>query len=309
MVGFCSCILFMVIESWLNVLAQSNNRGQLFSAYIAVYMFSSGLAPLWLVAVDPYTPALLLVSSAFFTLCLIPVALTPVVQPTAIAEARFDLRSIWRNSPLGVIGTFAAGMSLGVVYTLAPAFALQFGMTETQTAMFLIALFAGGGLLQWPLGRISDYVDRRWVLIMACFFGAGFAFAFDFIGSFSLTLLAVSALMGGCLSSMYPLSVAYSNDHASPESALNISQSLLLFYGIGAVVGPVLTGVVMSLFGSEYLPMTLVVFLIVPGLYGLYRVTRRAPVPSADQHEYVPMVQTTPVEFEMHPQISSASVK
>jgi hypothetical protein len=95
--------------------------------------------------------------------------------------------------------------------------------------------------------------------------------------------------------------VAYTNDHLHPGQVLEATRGLLLVYGIGALCGPLLAGLAMQGAGPVGLPAVSAASAGALALYGLYRMTRRAAAPIAEQTEFVPMVRTSPVALEMHP--------
>jgi hypothetical protein len=113
----------------------------------------------------------------------------------------------------------------------------------------------------------------------------------------------VSAFVyGGLMFALYSISVAHTNDHLEREQVLEATRGLLLVYGLGALSGPLLVGVAMDMLGPVGLPLVSTAGATLLALYGLYRTTRRAPPPTEEQSDFVPMVRTTPVALEMYPQ-------
>ena len=80
--------------------------------------------------------------------------------------------------------------------------------------------------------------------------------------------------------------MAHANDHARPEDFVKVSGGLLLLYGFGTMIGPVLGAVLMgmmrpeSLFLATALPHGLLV------AYTMLRIRRRAAVPVEDREAF-----------------------
>ncbi|MDA1180022.1 MAG: MFS transporter, partial [Planctomycetota bacterium] len=216
----------------------------------------------------------------------------------------FRFAKLWQASPTGMTGSFASGLIMGSVYGLGPLYAQMIGFDASRTAEFMGAMIIGGLMLQWPIGKISDLLDRRIVI-------AGVALA-SLVVSIGLVasgtsggagLLALIALFGGLSFTLYPLSVAYTNDHLGPEDLVPASGGLVMAYGIGAALGPLGGALVIEALGAGGL---FVYNGAVSGLtlaFVLLRMRARASVPAAEQGAFTPMPRTSPVASELDPRM------
>jgi MFS family permease len=203
-------------------------------------------------------------------------------------------------------GVLISGLVSSAFWGMGAVFAQRIGLDELGIAGFLAATIAGGAVLQWPIGHLSDRHDRRMVLIGVSFACALVAFAAPWLWQAGPVSLVLSAFVfGGLLFPLYGLSVAHANDQLAPEQILDATQGLLLVYGFGAIAGPTAAGATMSALGPQGLPLFSGCFLILLSAFGLFRMTRRTAPPAEEQNDFVPMVRTSPVALEMYPQVDA----
>jgi MFS family permease len=287
--GACLVGLFMVIESWLNAHVPNERRGQIFSAYTALALGALALGQVLIATADPGGFTLFGVVSILFSLALVPIAFTRVEQPAPVTAPHLGLRRLYATAPAGVVGAFASGLGGGALWGLAPVFVQRIGLDTTVIAGFMTSAVIGGALLQWPIGRISDRQDRRYVLAAICAGAAVLALAALGATYWSVTaLVACMFLYGGFAFSVYPVSVAFVNDRLAREHALAGSSGLLLVYGIGAAIGPTLAGTTMALFGPRTLFAYLAVVLSGVAGFAYYRARTAPEPPDATRGQFMP---------------------
>jgi MFS family permease len=254
--------LYIVVESWLNVVATTAQRGKVFAAYMAVSGVSMALGQ-WLILVgDRFGFVPFALASILFSFALIPITLTPVAEPAAMEVPRFVLKELFYISPIGVIGTIGSGLLGGAFYSLGHVFGQGVGFSERGIATFMAATILGGAAFQWPVGHLSDKYDRRWVLFWVCALCAGVAaLGFYLAREYEGSLIFLGIVYGGLAFTIYGLSVAHVNDLIDAKRVLEVTSGLLLLYGIGSTVGPTLAGVVMDIWGPEALMLYFVMVL------------------------------------------------
>ena len=242
------------------------------------------------------------IAAIFISLGVVPVAVTKVTEPRMEGAVPVKLGQLISISPLGTIGVLSAGIMSGAFWGMAPVFGQRLGLEEGQIAMLMSATIIGGATLQWPIGHFSDLVDRRLVLISTSFAAAAIASAAAFIVIEGHPGLVAAAFMyGGLMFSLYGISVAHTNDHLDSGQVLEATRGLLFIFGFGALCGPLLGGLAMDAVGPVGLPMVSAAAAVILAVYGLYRMTRRPPTPLGEQTKFIPLVRTTPVGLEMHP--------
>ena len=291
--GFCMAGMIVATESWLNERCTNETRGQVMSFYMITNYLAAGCGQFILPLSDPGGFELFCVASIIYSLALVPVLLTRASAPRPSPPERASIPELWKLSPLGLLGATAAGVVNTNFQGLAPVFAYGEGFTVTQTSTFMAAGIVGGLLLQWPMGRLSDRIDRRTVLAGVALGTAAASFGIWLMtgtgggGSFTGIIVLVVAY-GGLSSTVYSMCAAHANDFAPSDKLAQTASGLLIAYGLGASAGPVLTSSLMEMFGASTLFMVNAWVHGSLGAFGLYRMLRRAPKPKAQQRPIVP---------------------
>ncbi|MEE4174300.1 MAG: MFS transporter [Xanthomonadales bacterium] len=286
--GFCFAVLYVVIESWLNERASNEDRGVVFSAYILINMTVLAAGQQLLLLSDPLGLQLFALTSVLVSLAALPVLLSIQAVPREVERSQLDFRALYRNSPVGVVGTLTAGLNAGTFWALAAVFVAAYSDDPSKTAWFMTAVILGGAVGQWPLGWWSDRFDRRKVLVAMCVAGAATAGAIGWFApsaSFG-TLLWLGGLWGALIFPTYSISVAHANDWADPETFVQVSAGLLLVYGIGAVIGPLAAPGFMNALGAPGMFWFSAVTYLALLAYTLRRINRREAVDEAQTGEF-----------------------
>jgi MFS family permease len=298
----------MVIESWLNERATNTNRGQLFAAYMVIQLASITAGQMLLPVGDVAGFGLFAIAAIAITLALVPVGLTSSSAPQPLGAVRLRLGRLYRMSPVGVLGCFFVGLANGAFGGLGVVFAQGVGLDTTGVALFMSAALVGGTLLQIPFGRLSDRIDRRRVLMLACLIAvlaggvlalAGGARSESMLPAWLVGLATMPAVVigavavfGGCIYSMYSLCVAHTNDFVEREDFVEASSGLLLTWGIGAALGPIAAGPLMQWIGLEGLFLYAAVVHLLFMLFAWHRTRQRAPLPPEARPDFVPAGHT-----------------
>ncbi|MGM0394154.1 MAG: MFS transporter, partial [Thermodesulfobacteriota bacterium] len=303
--GISNMGLFMVIESWLNECAEPRFRGRIFSIYMIVTYLGSTVGQQLLNTGDVHGQALFLVAGVFVVLSTIPVAMTRSIHPKLPKVEQAALKTILKKAPIGMLGCFGAGLLHSAFYTMGPVFAHQIHLSVSQISWFMSLTVLGGLLLQWPVGMMSDRLDRSLVLPGLGIILAGISLVLLLFSRYSLgMLLGTTALFGGIFFSIYPVAVARAHDIFEAQDVVKVSSVLLLCYGIGAMFGPTLAATVMSLTGTPY---GLYFYMIaVSSLYAVVTLLLRQKesvriVPVAEQVDFVIMETTSDVAMHLDP--------
>lgn len=303
-IGFCAAGLFMTAESWLNSASTNQTRGQILSAYVIALNLALAGGQLLLNLAPATSFVLFAVASIAFSLSLVPLALTRRLSPSIHPEARLSLRELYEVSPLGVLGALSSGLVVGAVQGgLAAVFASRIGLATGQVSLFVAALFAGGLVLMWPFGKISDRVDRRLALVAAGGLLAVSSAGVAFIDGGNLGwLLVLAALVGGSGYAIYPIALAHANDFMEIEQIVPASGAMVLISGVGASIGPLLASFLMAGVGPTGLFLWTAAVGVLLIVFAFYRRTVRPSVPADEQSApYVSVPRTTPMAVGLDP--------
>ncbi|MGV8935979.1 MAG: MFS transporter [Allorhizobium sp.] len=275
--GFAIAGSYLIIESWLNERVTNDNRGALFSVYMITCLVGS-IGGQYLVPLgDPTTTVLFIACALIFSLAIFPTALSTAQSPAPIAQTRFDLMKLYRRSPVAFIGSLLSGALSGTWGSLGGVYTQTIGMTTGQGATLLAAVLAGGAISQMPIGRISDRVDRRLVMLACSVFGVVACIIMALFGHLTVSAIYVGGFfVGTVLYPVYALNVAHANDLADPNEYVTISSAIMILYGMGTVCGPIMAGGLMELTGPNGLLWFLAAIFAFYGGYSAWRITRRA---------------------------------
>lgn len=298
--GFCFCGVYVTAESWLNNSADNETRGQTLSAYMIVQMMGIIISQGLLVIPDASGFLLFVIPSVLVSISFAPILLS--VQPTPSFESSkpMTLKELYGVSPLGMVGMFLLGGVFAAQFGMAAVYATEVGLTLTETSIFVAAFYVGAMVLQYPLGWVSDRVDRRWLIMLVAAAGAAAAIAATFLGSVFMALLVSAFVIGGCSNPLYSLLIAYTNDFLEPEDMASASAGLLFVNGLGAITGPLVIGWVMGEMGPYGFFVIIFGLMAALSVYALYRMTQRAAPAVEDTGAYAAvMPSSTPVAVEV----------
>ena len=302
--GFCIAGLFVVSESWLNHSSTNENRGSVLSIYMVVSLGAGALGQLLLNAAPLDGTVLFILVSVLVSVSLVPIALTTRAAPILNPSERMKLGTLLSSSPMGTFGCFSSGLITGAFWGMGAVYAQELKLATPDIALFMAIVVLGGMLSQWPLGRLSDRIDRRLVIA-----GLGAATA---VVSFGLTLseslsresvFLLSALFGASSFPLYAIAVAHINDTLSSDDFVPASSALLLVYALGALCGPFLGGTSMSMFGPAGLFYYMAVVSAALWLFALKRMYSGQTIKAKDKDDFISVPRTSAQAYEMASQV------
>ena len=306
--GLCFAGLFMGIESWLCGASTLETRGRVLASYTVVNLTVVTVGMQMMSIGRPSGFELFSLVAILYSLAAVPVALTKPTAPVPPKPAR--VRPVWlvNVSPAAVAGCFLTGIANSAFWTLAPLYGRSAGFSVAEVAMFMTVAVLGGAASQWPIGYLSDRIGRRPLLVTMGITG-GFAGAGLFIlGTSSPTAIFPMALLFGCSAfPIYTLCVAHANDLVHKKRAVEVSSGLLLTFSIGAVIGPLMAGFVMSEAGHGALFLHTAAAHLLIALVMLVRVKLRPKLPAEHREDFVAVPKTTPTVFELDPRAEGAA--
>lgn len=275
-IGFCFCGVYITAESWLNDASSNETRGKALSIYLMVQMAGIVAAQYIITQGDVSGYILFIIPSVFVSMAFAPILLS--IRPTPAFEQtkRMTMREVVNASPLACVGMFLLGGIFSAQFGMSAVYGSQAGLSVSQISLFVSVIYISALVAQYPIGWLSDRIDRR-ILIVAttAIGGAGALLAFFVADSFTVVLIS-AALVGGTSNPLYALLIAYANDYLEKEDMAAASGGLLLINGIGAVAGPIIVGWLMQLQGANgfWLFMAILSFMI--SGYAAYRMTQRS---------------------------------
>jgi MFS family permease len=282
LIGFCFSGVYVTAESWLNNATTADTRGQALSIYMIVQMGGIVSAQALLVTGDPSGFILFVIPSVLVSMSFAPILLSITPTPAFETTKPMSLKRLFHSSPLGCVGMFLCGGMYSAQFGMASVYGAQAGLSVAEIGSFVGAIFVGGMLFQYPIGWISDRVDRR-LLILGCSVVGGLVAAGGAILPPTLeVVLVVGFLVGGTINPLYSLLIAYTADYLDYDDMSAASGGLLFINGLGAIAGPLAIGALMTGIGPSGFWVFVSALLVLLSVYAAWRMTRR-PAPSADE--------------------------
>ncbi|WP_298451254.1 MFS transporter [uncultured Marinobacter sp.] len=301
--GFTIAGVLVVIESWFSSRATNSNRGAMFAVYQIIFYLSAAGGQLIINVGDPANFMPFSIAAILLTLALVPLSLTRMEAPIIEQVQRISFFTLARESFTGVAGALICGVLIGGFYAMGPVYATLMGLDVAKTSTFMASAIIAAMILAWPLGRLCDRFDRRRVMFWVVFFAALAAVGVSFTGAdnlWQLTLLV--GAFTGLSATIYPISVAITNDRMESTRIVAASATLLLSYGVGSVIGPIVMAELINLLGPKGLFLGNAGFLLVLAIVTSLRITYTEDVAVEDQEDYVPaMPETSSVLTELDP--------
>lgn len=300
--GFCTSGFFIAIESWLLLSSGVKSRGRLLSFYMLTLYLAQGFGQFLLNASPIQSLIPFAMTVILSSLSVIPVSVMKSSGPVMLDHSITNVFHIIKRSPLGPIGCFVSGLIMSSFYGLAPIFAKEINLNLLQISQIMGLTIMGGLLLQWPLGHLSDIFNRRKVIIgvALCLMVVTFFLYYSHHIHYYF-LLTLMVLFGGISFTLYPLSITYTCDHFSEKKMIGITCALLLIYGVGCIIGPLISPFFMTYFGPSGLFLYMSILCAIFVLICMWRVLHSKPLSEDEQSDYLPLPRATSMALYLDP--------
>jgi MFS family permease len=275
-VGLCMSGLYVTVESWLNDRASNANRGGLLSVYMLVVTLGLGLGQLMLGLADPFDTTLFILAGMLIALAVVPVAMIRIPTPSKVVPVKLSLRDLAHRAPLGVAAVAVAGAAGSSVIALGAVYGTQAGMDPARVGVFMAAFMVGGAVTQYPIGRLSDWVPRRRVILAMAIGATGVGLVGTFVDSSGPLVILVAAAYGSLVFPLYSVAVSHVND-VIPENQLVVAAAGAVFvFGIGSVIGPLSVSILMGALGPVGFFWGLALYCVPLAIYAFVRIVSKA---------------------------------
>ncbi|MGY6697626.1 MAG: MFS transporter [Roseinatronobacter sp.] len=289
LIGFAFSGVYVTAESWLNNTASNENRGQALSLYMIVQMVGIISAQALINFADPAGFLLFIIPSVLVSLAFAPILLSVSPAPTFGTTRSMSIRELYDVSPLGVVGIFLMGGVFAAMFGMTAVWGTEAGLSVLEISIFTGAIYFGGLVFQYPIGWLSDRMDRRKLLIAVTLVGVlggvlPVLFNLPFAG-----LVGVGLIIGGISNPLYSLLVAYTNDYLEGDQMAAASGGLLFVNGVGAIIGPLVIGWLMGVIGPSGFFLFIIVLMLLLAVYAAWRMTQRPAPPVSETGPFAPV--------------------
>jgi MFS family permease len=290
--GFSLYSLLLIIESWINEKTSSSDRSRVLSIYTVVFYLAMTGGQLMLNISDATGFLLFVLASMFVSISLIPIAMTKITEPKVGEVRTISIPKLYGIAKLAIVASFAAGLLVGGFFTMAPVYAKAIGLSNESISLFMSTALVGALIAQWPIGWVSDRLGRKIAILGVAITGGVASCGLWLLGNSGTTLYISVFVLGIAIFALYPLSLARANDTTDENvNAVEISRALLMVYGIGSFIAPVLIGAGMNSLGNESMFMF---FASISFALALYAFTKdRVPFEERSVYVSVPSASST----------------
>lgn len=257
--GFAFMGLYTSIESWINGTVENERRGQAFGTYAGINYLAVGTGQLLLNVGDSSGTQQLSLVAALFAAAVLPVTLLEG-WPANVADESLkrvpaktweaSVRQMMSATPLAVPGCILAGFLYSSFYAITPVYLARTGFSREALSTFMAVALIGALLPQWPMGRLSDKVDRRHLILYTAtlsFVLSVILFCFDARAVVWLATIPYVAITF----TQYGLIVSHVQDRTEPGLRVANSATLLVLFSFGGMTGPTIASVLMTLIGPH----------------------------------------------------------
>ncbi|MXX45715.1 MAG: MFS transporter, partial [Acidimicrobiia bacterium] len=286
--GFCMSGIYITADSWLNNQVNNQNRGRILGIYMMMGMGGAAAGQLLIGFADPGGFTLFILASMAFSLSLVPLSLTRIDPPAIPPRKKADIRAVYGAAPLAIVGAAAAGFTQGSVLTMGPVYGTEVGLAGTRIGWMMGALMLGSTAMI-PLGRLSDRIPRRRVILAITVVAIGLCLLMSFGPIDPAGLAGVMLAYGALIFPVYALAMSHMNDLLERSQLVPGMAALVTFMAFGAITGPVTTSAMMTLLGPDGMWLSLAAAHSLFALYIVNRFVRRPHIPPALQRVFVPI--------------------
>ena len=298
--GFAFSTIYVVSESWLNQSSTNTNRGQILSVYTTILLAGICAGQFMLNVADPSGFTLFILISVMVSVAAVPILLSVVQTPPIEETERVSISHLWYRTRVGVIAIIVSQWVSSILFSMGAVYVTKLGFTVYQVANFMGAMMAGGMFLQWPLGKLSDTIDRRWVIGFASVSAVFLAIVISFINEASVWLYGLIFLFGGCSLSLYSIVVAFTNDHLRPAEIVPASGTIILISGLTSITGPITAVFWLQIFGLKSFFLLIAVSLLGMGVMSIWRVLTIPALPAEYKVQSTLQAAAAPVGTLLH---------
>ena len=286
-IGFCYCGVYITAESWLNNSVDNDKRGQALSLYMIVQMVGIVSAQGVLALGNPNDYSLFIIISILVSISFAPILLSISPAPAFERTKLMTLSRLFTSSPLACVGMFLLGGVFSAQFGMSAVFGAKIGLSLSQISLFVASFYIGAMIFQYPIGWVSDKMDRRLlILLISAASATGSASAY-FAGGYFFALVFAAFLVGGLTNPLYSLLIAHANDFIEYEDMASAAAGLLFVNGVGAVSGPIIIGYAMNAYGPEIFFVIISLLMATLAIYAGYRMTQRATVSDTSSYAAV----------------------
>ncbi|MBI0004772.1 MFS transporter [Gilliamella sp. W8126] len=249
-IGIACAVTWVVIESCILVTGTVRTRGKMLAVYLTTYYLGTVLGQALLQYFPQDVLYFGLVITVLMGLAILFILLTHYKLPKKKKNS-FNIMPmiLYKPSRVGLIGCAIAGMLIGSLYSLMPAYYSHLGYTDNQVANWMVLLILSGVIAQMPANWCADKFGRRIVLLVESIL---MMFACSLL-IFNVCGVLAIILLGSTIYTIYPISMAWACSCVRKQEIVSMNQAMLLTNTLGSLVAPAVIAFIMDKLSNTYL--------------------------------------------------------
>ncbi|MBX3577013.1 MAG: MFS transporter [Rhizobiaceae bacterium] len=278
LIGLVVNPLYILGEVWMLALAPAARRGRIMGIFNAVTGAGYAMGPLSLALVGTEGWPPLMIGICGFVGCAALLAYT--ADGIGGLEGGSDgptsgVLGFWVIAPALLLAVGVSAAAQQSIYSLLPVFGTEYGRPEAVVAALVTAMSVGNIVLQIPLGFAAERFGARPMIIACALANMTCAILLPALihGPLVWPLLVI---MGGVGYGVYTMALVELGNRFSGQMLVAGNAAFALMWGVGGIVGPPGSGLVMEAVGAPGLPVVIATLSGILVLFALYRsLTRR----------------------------------
>ncbi len=251
-------VLFVISETWINQIAVEQNRGRMVAIYTTTLPVFIAIGPVLINLTGTEGILPFLVASLFFYIAILPQIGGRGKAPLIEGSASFNVFTFFKIAPILSAGVLLFAYLDGTGLSILPVYGVRHGFSVAESTTMVTALIIGYLALTIPIGWLADKVERQ-VLLFLC----GCLF---FVCSIMLPLIInvksmvwpVLFLLGASGSGIYTLAMILIGQRFKGPDLATASAAFSFLFGVGHLIGPLISGVSMRILDPDGFPITLI---------------------------------------------------
>ena len=274
-IGFAGALAWNAFDTWMLAMADDTNRGKIVTVYNTVFVIGFALGPmvLYVTGIDGWLP--FIVISALSFAAIIPLVTMEIDDPKLPEKKTLPVLATIIAAPTIFGAAILCGLDDVMFVSFFPIFMIKNQFAQEIALQYVTITLVGGVMCQPIIGVMLDKFNKRTLMNSAVIttFICPIFFAF-YLDNFYV--MAVSCFIwGGAASGLFAISLTMLGERYSASQVAGATAILVMVFECGSLVGPVVGGRIMDMFGPMGFIYTITSFTFLFLLISIYRTIRR----------------------------------
>jgi len=248
--GIACCLYLISGQTALNYFCNDSNRAIVNGLDALSFSLGFGIGPV--IGSVFYEVSPKITFSLGSILVLSGIAVVWIGLPEKFVDFQSPRIGMFKQLTLPLQGAFAYGFSVATLVSLYPLYLLQQNYGVEQIGYTFGVFIVGGLVATIPVTHLADRFGKLKVLLGSVWIIVLSVLGLSFIDNFIATQV-FAFIAGASMSPVFPLSLALIGAKLSGDKLPSGTALFTATYSAGCTAGPILSSVVMAIFGQRYI--------------------------------------------------------